>query len=505
MNQRKHPSFRKSLAMLLALVLSLTLLSTAALAADTGTGFSDVAADAWYMSAVTYCRDAGLMGGVGGGKFGPGTTMSRSMLVTVLYRMSGSPSVSGGAAFPDVAANSWYGPAVAWASEEKLVNGYADGTFHPDAPITREQMAAILWRYAGSPEAEDTQTFADAGSIGGYALPAVNWARSAGIIGGVGDNRFAPRNSATRAQAATVLMNYARYRGLTEVSGMNVMCQPNGIAAMPDASLLVTDLYNKVIWRVESGTGTVYAGADTVEDLSGEPVGGYNDGSQTESYFKEPWAVAPYRGGWAVSDAGNGVIRLVAAGKTQTVSGTTEEILAMTELGVAFSRPTGLAADESGNLYVADTLENAVRMIAPDGTVTTYAVGLNDPTGLCWKNGVLYVAETSANRIVKIENGGAVLVAGSGEDGLADGPAAQAAFSNPQGVAVGDDGAVYVADTVNGAIRRVKDGEVTTLAARDAADPETFALTSPTGLLLRGNVLYICDNFARKLLLMPLA
>lgn len=503
MNQKKNKRFRKLPAFLPALALCGALLCPAALAADTGTGFSDVNADAWYVSAVTYCRDTGLMGGVGSGQFGPEATMSRSMLVTVLYRMSGSPAVSG-TSFPDVPADSWYGPAVAWAAEQNLVNGYDDGTFRPDAPITREQMATILWRYVDSPAAGDAQTFADAGDISAYALPAVSWARSAKIINGVGDNRFEPKNSATRAQTATVLMNYARYQGLSEVSGMNVMCRPSGIAAMPDASLLVTDTYNKVIWRVANGTGAVYAGAGTVEDLSGEPVGGYNDAALMKGYFKEPWAIAPFRDGWAVSDAGNGAVRLVTAEKIQTVSGTTKEALTVTEMGVAFTRPTGLAADEAGNLYVADTLQNAIRKITPDGTVTTYAAGLNDPTGLCWKNGVLYVAETSANRIVKIENGQAVLVAGSGEEGLTDGPAAQARFSNPQGVAVGDDGAIYVADTVNGAIRRIKDGNVTTLAARDMAEVESFGLTSPTGLLVKGKVLYICDSFARKLLILPL-
>ena len=464
MNQKKNKRFRKLPAFLPALALCGALLCPAALAADTGTGFSDVNADAWYVSAVTYCRDTGLMGGVGSGQFGPEATMSRSMLVTVLYRMSGSPAVSG-TSFPDVPADSWYGPAVAWAAEQNLVNGYDDGTFRPDAPITREQMATILWRYVDSPAAGDAQTFADAGDISAYALPAVSWARSAKIINGVGDNRFEPKNSATRAQTATVLMNYARYQGLSEVSGMNVMCRPSGIAAMPDASLLVTDTYNKVIWRVANGTGAVYAGAGTVEDLSGEPVGGYNDAALMKGYFKEPWAIAPFRDGWAVSDAENHAIRYLSGGTVQTLNCSAAETgLPTSGEAVAFSYPTGLAAG-SGSLYVSDTHQGAIRKIAPDGSVTAFASGLAEPMGLCWSDGALYVAETGANRIVKIVNGEVFTVAGSGQEGAADGPAAQASFALPQHVAVDGD-TIYVSDTGNGAVRCIRDGEVPPLFSR---------------------------------------
>jgi len=169
----------------------------------------------------------------------------------------------------------------------------------------------------------------------------------------------------------------------------------------------------------------------------------------------------------------------------------------VTELGVAFNHPTGLAADGEGNLYVSDTFSGTVRKITPKGGVSTVVKDLSEPTGLCWKDGALYIAETGANRIVKLQDGKVVIVAGSGEATLTDGKTEQAAFSGPQGVAIGDDGNIYVADTGNGAIRKIKDGQVTTLAARDMAQAN-FGLTAPVGLLVQGDRLYICDSFARK-------
>lgn len=285
---------------------------------------------------------------------------------------------------------------------------------------------------------------------------------------------------------------------VAEVSIMDIMCEPSGITRTADGALLVTDTYGKQIWCVRDGSSTVYAGGETVEDPYGEPMGGYNDDIPMDSYFKRPWAIVPFLDGYAVSDTDNDVVRFVREDSIQTINANTQEELEMTDMGVAFSHPTGLAADEEGNLYIADTLENAIRKVTPDGELTTFASGLSEPMGLCWKAGILYAAETGANRIVKIQDGMITPVAGDGTDGMRDGSAAKASFSMPQGVAVGEDGVVYVADTGNSAIRLVQDGHVTTLMARDPDDLETFTPISPVGLLLVGKDLYICDNFSRK-------
>ncbi len=285
---------------------------------------------------------------------------------------------------------------------------------------------------------------------------------------------------------------------MTEVSAMDMMCEPSGITAMEDGTLLVTDTYGKVIWQVKDGKSTLYAGGETVADPYGEPVGGYNDVEPKNSYFKTPWAITPFLDGYAVSDTDNHVVRLVEKDLVQTINGSTQEDLPVTDMGVAYDYPTGLATDEEGNLYIADTLQNAIRKVTPEGVVSTLASELSEPMGLCWKQGALYVAETGANRIVKIEGETVSVVAGNGTDGFVDGEAAKAAFSMPQEVAVADDGTVYVSDTGNSAIRRIQKGEVTTLVDRDASDLEAFAPVSPRGLLVQGDKLYICDNFSRK-------
>lgn len=181
---------------------------TFALAASEDTGFSDVEADAWYAEAVAYVRDNGIMSGTSATTFAPETTMTRAMLATVLYRASGSPAVSGTDNFTDTIAGAYYSDAVLWASRQGLVSGYGNGLFGTNDPVSREQIATILWRYTGSPTAERGNDFADESNIASYAAEAVDWARANGVINGMAGNIFSPKSSATRAQVATILRNY---------------------------------------------------------------------------------------------------------------------------------------------------------------------------------------------------------------------------------------------------------------------------------------------------------
>ena len=203
-------NLRRLAAFLTALLLCLGL-SAAASAAGAGAGFSDVASDAWYAGAAAYCRDNGLMDGTGGNTFSPDTPMTRGMLVTVLYRLADSPSLENenlGYPFADVPGDSWYADGVYWARLNGVVSGYSESAFGPDDPLTREQLAAILWRYAGSPAAEGSASFADESGIASWAASAVDWAQESGYISGVGGNRFDPDGTATRAQVAVILMRY---------------------------------------------------------------------------------------------------------------------------------------------------------------------------------------------------------------------------------------------------------------------------------------------------------
>ena len=151
----------KQLTRLSALLLACLVLlgsTLVACAAEQPSGFSDVSPDAWYADAVSWCRENGIMGGTSETAFSPNSPMTRAMLATVLHRAAGEPEAGRTTPFSDVSPDTWYTEAVAWAADQGLVTGYGNGRFGTDDPITREQLATILWRYAGSPEAAGCPT-----------------------------------------------------------------------------------------------------------------------------------------------------------------------------------------------------------------------------------------------------------------------------------------------------------------------------------------------------------
>lgn len=177
------------------------------------TGFSDVVAGGWYESAVQYMKDNGLMAGTSATTFAPDATTTRGMIVTILYRLEKEPAAAAASSFSDIAAGEWYSDAVAWAAANNIVSGYENGTFGAGDVITREQMAAILFRYASFKGYDVTKTadlssFADAAQVSAYAADAMKWANAAGLISGTSTTTLAPAGSATRAQAASILMRF---------------------------------------------------------------------------------------------------------------------------------------------------------------------------------------------------------------------------------------------------------------------------------------------------------
>ncbi|MGN1307246.1 MAG: leucine-rich repeat protein [Faecousia sp.] len=173
--------------------------------------FSDVSEKAWYYEAVEYAVEKGLMNGVGGGNFDPEGTMTRAMLVTVLWRYEGEPA-EGENTFTDVPNGTWYTEAVAWAAANGIVGGVGNGKFDPEGSITREQMAAILFRYAGkkcidTSKRGDLSGFPDSGKISAWAKDAMQWTVAEQIING-SDGKLLPQGNATRAQVATILMRF---------------------------------------------------------------------------------------------------------------------------------------------------------------------------------------------------------------------------------------------------------------------------------------------------------
>ena len=178
--------------------------------------FEDVGTDAWYSDAVAYVYRNGLMSGTSGSTFSPDAAITRAQLVTILWRMAGSPQVNGLMDFDDVSQDAYYTEAVRWAASEGIAGGYGNGLFGSDDPITREQMAAILYRFAQHMGydvsiGEDTNilSYTDAPDVSGYAVAALQWACGAGIIRGTGDgSTLTPQGGATRAQAAVILTRF---------------------------------------------------------------------------------------------------------------------------------------------------------------------------------------------------------------------------------------------------------------------------------------------------------
>ena len=288
------------------------------------------------------------------------------------------------------------------------------------------------------------------------------------------------------------------------VNLLDTLCAPSCAIETDSGALVVTDVFNKRVWTVEDSQTTLLAGAESVLDRYEEPMGGYSDTTPAESLFAEPWAIAPFLDGYAVSDTGNNVLRLITRNRVQTLNGhTSNPLIRIAQTGVIYDRPTGLTADEEGNLYVSNTESGRIYRLSPNGEVIIYFDQLTEPMGLCWQDGTLYVAETGAHRIVRIIDDELQVVAGSGQEGFVDGPAAEARFSWPNGVTVDADGTVYVADTANSAIRRVRNGEVETVLQRTDRSTDTFPFSPRSLLLTREGELLVCDPYARMLCSVP--
>ena len=177
--------------------------------------FRDVAQGEWFRDAVSYVYTARLMNGTSPDLFSPWETTTRGMIVTILYRYDGSPA-AGMTSFPDVPPGEYYAAPVSWAAASGVVKGYETGLFEPQNPITREQMAAILYRYAQQKGLDvsgraDLSVYADAGQVSPYAKDAMAWAVHTQLITGVDSRTLQPGGSAVRAHVATILMRFCQY------------------------------------------------------------------------------------------------------------------------------------------------------------------------------------------------------------------------------------------------------------------------------------------------------
>lgn len=174
--------------------------------------YTDVKADAWYATPIEYVTRNNLMNGVGNDKFSPSNNGTRAMIVTILYNKEGKPSVIGNTSFKDVTKGAWYEGPIAWAKANNIANGYEDGTFGPSKSVTREQLAVMLYNYAQTKGTVTMGTaelkFDDNADIHAWAQEAMKWCVSNKIINGKGNNKLDPRGLATRAEIATIIMNF---------------------------------------------------------------------------------------------------------------------------------------------------------------------------------------------------------------------------------------------------------------------------------------------------------
>lgn len=178
-----------------------------------GLPFGDVKSADWFYNDVKYVYEKGMMAGTAADVFAPNATTTRAMIVTILYRLEGSPAVTGTSAFADVPAGQWYTDAVNWAAANQIVKGTSATTFAPNDSITREQMAAILYRYAqykgyDVTKKADLSGYSDNGQVSAYVKDALAWANAAKLINGVTNTTLAPQGNATRAQVSAILHRF---------------------------------------------------------------------------------------------------------------------------------------------------------------------------------------------------------------------------------------------------------------------------------------------------------
>ncbi len=232
---------KRMLGVMLALALLLALLPFAGTAA--ASQFTDVKSSDWYCEAVDYVVKNGLMSGTTKTTFTPEGIASRGMLVSILHRMEGSPAASG-SAFSDVDKSKYYAPAVAWASANGIASGYEDGRFLPENPVTREQLAVILYKYTQHQGRSTSTTgsltgFTDASGVSAYAADAMRWAVGKGLITGTNGNQLSPKGTATRGQLALILQRYhSDTAGSPAPKGATLVAKP--IAVGPQSVVQVS-------------------------------------------------------------------------------------------------------------------------------------------------------------------------------------------------------------------------------------------------------------------------
>ncbi|MCL2084327.1 MAG: S-layer homology domain-containing protein [Oscillospiraceae bacterium] len=421
----------------------------------------------------------------------------------------------------------------------------------PGGPMTRQQVFTLLGRVLGK-TSEYEMPFTDAAEIGPWAAGYLAWFAERGVIRGYADGRLGPSDHMRAGHVALLLQRTIDYRNVFDIEISDLagaggrgfsdggaseasFCLPYGVAADGEGNLAVFDTYNNAIRIISGGKTETLAGRFIAEDENRFSKGYYSDGALDSALFNRPsGGVYNKNGDLFVCDSGNNVVRIIRGGEAYTFAGTERGFADGAGDRAKFGSPLAAAIDGSDNLYVADTLNNCIRKIDPDGNVITiagrpgvsgYADGaasealFREPAGIAVTEdgSAVYVSDTGNHRIRKIENGLVTTLAGvtheEDEDGYAfggyaDGAAAQAMFNLPAGLCLAD-GALMVADSGNSRVRAVtKAGWVVTVAGNgEAGDKGGEALAAeldhPMGVYYGDGLLYIADTTNNKIKTVP--
>ncbi len=432
---------------------------------------------------------------------------------------------------------------LAVAYEYGIMQGTADGEdlyIAPKSNITRQEAITVIGRTLGI-AINYTPEFTDADSIASWATDYVTASEKTGLIGGYPDGTFMPQNNLTWGEALKILSD-AKSMGFMEAPNAEIFAgdkekaykdgellkssfnEPSGIY-ISGSHMYIADSANNLIRRINGGDVDTYAGRIIGTDMYLQAVDGYRDDRSSQALFANPSDMIVSEGKVIVVDTNNNVIRQIEASIVNTFSGSGDvgHNDSANPANAEYNKPEGITQDSQGNIYIADTHNHVIRMISENGAVTTYAgvaetsgyrdgststALFNFPTKITFHDGALYVSDSGNNRIRKIEDGAVTTYAGSGADmfdgddiyvgDYRDGAATEAYFDNPRGLVFGEDDTLYVADTGNGMIRGIKDGEVFTVAGFGDVvydDEASVSFVSPEGIEYDDGVLYVTDSF----------
>jgi sugar lactone lactonase YvrE len=454
-------------------------------------------------------------------------TISRATLVATLWNIANNPASVGDYGFTDVAQGAWYYEPITWAAENNLVGGIGGGLFAPNDPMTREQAATLLYRYKQYLGVEPQGTGAvsenvpDTADVSRWAREAVTFALVWGILTEKPGGQIDPKGLVTITEAQEMLdrlMELIRpdvpdipdvFPVSFEISipeTLTGFAMPKGLAVDNDGNLIVFDTYNASIVRVENNDKKAIAGFPAALDEFGFVMPFFRDGPVENALLGRPaGGVAAPSGDIFFADRDN--IRLLRGDDIYTIA-------------TGFNNPSAIVIDENNNLYVADTLNHTIQKITPDGAVTTVAgikgthgyrngyagtALLNEPTGLAiGDDGALYIADTGNHLIRRLYNGVITTAAGTyvapgvgeyyGPGGFVNGPAESASFRFPTGLYWAH-GMLFIADSGNHAIRALADNAVTTVVGN--GEPGDV-LHHPLSVLYADGVLYIADTLNNR-------